>query len=506
MLKQRIMQKRKLLSPISILMAIIVLAALCTWVLPAGQYDTLQYSDGGSFTVNKKDTSIGLPANKAVLDSLGIKIGLANFVDGNVKKPVAIPGTYHKINANKQGIIEIIQAPIKGIYDSVEIIFFVLLIGAFMQVFNASGAMEKGLSALSHRMQGKESWLIIILTFLFSLGGATFGMAEEGLAFYVILTPIFIAAGYDLIVPVAVIFGGTQLGTLASFSNPFSAVVASNAAGINWKDGMNERLVMFIVTGIIMIWYIVHYANKIKKDPTKSLLYKIDGILPSLPVSMQSSNINNEPLSGKNIALLVVFFATFFVMIGGVIKLGWSLTEMTTVFLAASIIVAIIMGMSESDFISHFIKGAESLLSVALIIGVARGVTVILNEGKISDTIVHYASQAISGMPSALFIVSIFALYLLFTLFISSSSGMAVLTMPIMGALAIMANVPGREIVNSYLFGMGIMGFLTPTGLILPSLAIVNVSIKAWFKFVLPLIIMLAIACIVCLLIGIQFS
>ncbi len=500
------MKKRKLLSPISILMAIIILAALCTWVLPAGQYDTLQYNDGGSFRLNKKDTSINLPASKAVLDSLGIKITLAKFVDGDVKKPIAIPSSYHKINANKQGIVEILQAPIKGIYDSVEIIFFVLLIGAFMQIFNTSGAMEKGLSALSNRMQGRESWLIIILTFLFSLGGATFGMAEEGLAFYVILTPIFIAAGYDLIVPIAVIFGGTQLGTLASFSNPFSAVVASNAAGINWRDGMNERLVMFVVTGIIMIWYIVHYANKVKKDPTKSLLYKIDGILPGLPMSMQSASTNKVPLSKKNIALLVVFFATFFIMIGGVIKLGWSLTEMTTVFLAASILVALIIGMSESDFIAQFIKGAESLLSVAIIIGVARGVTIILNEGKISDSIVYHTSQAISGMPPALFIISVFALYIIFTLFISSSSGMAVLTMPIMGALAIMANVPGREIVNSYLFGMGIMGFLTPTGLILPSLAIVNVSLKAWFKFVLPLIILLSIACIVCLLIGIKFA
>ena len=501
------MQKKKLLSPITILMVVIVLAALCTWVIPSGQYDTLSYSADAGFSLNKKDTTISFAANQKILDSLGIKISVNKFVDGDVRKPVSIPGSYHKIDASKQGILEIFQAPIKGIYDTIDIIFFVLMIGAFMQIFNTSGAMEKGLIALSKKMNGKESWLIIILTFLFSLGGATFGMAEEGLAFYVILTPIFIAAGYDLIVPVAVIFGGTQLGTLASFSNPFSAVVASNAAGINWKDGMNERLAMFVITGIIMIWYIVRYANKIKQDPTKSLVYKIDGMLPSIPKSMESNIVNtNEALSSKNIALLLVFFATFFVMISGVIAKHWGLTEMTTVFLIASIIVGIVMGMSENAFIENFIKGAEGLLSVALIIGVARGVSIILNEGKISDSIVYYASNAISGMPPSLFIVSIFALYMLFTLFISSSSGMAVLTMPIMGSLAIMANVPGREIVNAYLFGMGIMGFLTPTGLILPSLAIVNVSIKAWFKFVMPLIILLAIACVICLLVGIHFG
>ena len=498
------MQKRKQRTPITILMVVIVIAALCTWLIPAGAYDTLSYTSDTGFTINKKDGTIAVAAKQSTLDSLDIKINLSKFVNGDVKKPVSIPGSYHKTDTNRQGFVETLQAPIKGMYDTKDIIFFVLIIGAFMQVFNTSGAMEKGLKTLSQKMNGKESWLIIILTFLFSLGGATFGMAEEGLAFYVILTPIFIAAGYDLIVPVAVIFGGTQLGTLSSFSNPFSAVVASNAAGINWKDGLNERLIMFVITGIIMIWYIVRYANNVKKDPTKSLVYKIDGILPSLPKAMNADNNDNEPLSKRNILLLIVFFATFIVMITGVISASWGLLEMTTVFLTSSILVAIIMKMNESDFINQFIKGAESLLSVALIIGVARGVGTILNEGKISDSIVYYSSQAISGMPPSLFIVSIFLLYIIFTLFISSSSGMAVLTMPVMGALAIMANIPGREIVNSYLFGMGIMGFLTPTGLILPSLALVNVSVKAWFKFIMPLIIILAVACVICLLIGIH--
>ncbi len=500
------MQKRKLLSPITILMCVIVLAALCTWFIPAGQFDTLSYTEGVGFSVTKADSTIKVAERQSTLDSLGIKIALAKFVKGDVRKPVSIPGSYHKLMSNKQGFIETLQAPIKGIYESVDIIFFVLLIGAFMQVFNESGAMEKGLSVLSYKMNGKEAWLIIILTFLFSFGGASYGMAEEGFAFYAILVPVFVAAGYDLIVPVAVIFGGTQLGTLASFTNPFSTIIASNAAGINWSDGIAERIAMFVLTTVIMIWYIVRYANKVKKDPTQSLVYKIDGILPNSHNEIQESNVVPEPLGTKNILLLLLFLATFLTMIAGVVWRGWWLTEMTTIFLASSVLIAIIMQMSESNFIKQFLKGSESLLSVAIIIGVARGVTIMLSQGKISDSIVFYASQVISGMPPSLFIVSIFLLYMVFTLFISSSSGMAVLTMPIMGSLAIMANVPGREIVNSYLFGMGIMGFLTPTGLILPSLALVNISLKAWFKFILPLIVMLTIACIICLLVGIHFG
>jgi uncharacterized ion transporter superfamily protein YfcC len=497
------MQKRKLPSPITILMFVIVFAALCTWLIPAGKYDTLVCAEGKSFTISKADTSMEVPFTQATLDSLQIKIALPKFVIRDIKKPVAIPGSYHKLASNKQSFLQIIQAPIKGIYDSIDVVFFILLIGAFMQVFNETGAMERGLKALSYRMNGKETWLIVILTFLFSFAGASYGMAEEALVFYAVLVPVFLAAGYDLIVPVAVIFGGTQLGTLASFSNPFSAIIASNAAGINWADGMAERLIMFALTTIIYIWYIIRYAQKVKKDPTHSIVYKVDGILPQ---KSTATNITKpEPLSTQTILLLLLFLATFLTMIAGVVWWGWWLLEMTTIFLVASILIAIIMRMKETVFISQFIKGAESLLSVALIVGVARGVTIVLNEGKISDSIVYYAAQAVSGMPSSLFIIVMMLLFIGFTFFISSSSGMAVLTMPIMGSLAMLVGVPGREIVNAYLFGMGIMGFLTPTGLILPSLALVNVSIKAWFKFIMPLIIILTIVCMICLLIGIHF-
>ncbi len=497
------MQKIKLPSPITILMFVIVFAALCTWLIPAGKYDMLTCEVGKSFTINKMDTSVQLPFTQTTLDSLKIKILLAKFEIKDIKKPVAIPNTYHKLEGNKQSFLQIIQAPIKGIYDSVDIVFFILFIGAFMQVFNETGAMELGLKALSYRMDGKETWLIVMLTFLFSFAGGSYGMAEEALVFYAVLVPIFLAAGYDLIVPLAVIFGGTQLGTLASISNPFSVITASNAAGINWVDGIAERLVMFTLTTIIFIWYIIRYAKRVKKDPTFSLVYKVDGILPQK--NFELNFIKPAPLNTQTILLLLLFLTTFLSMIAGVVWLDWWLLEMTTIFLIASILIAIIIQMKETVFITQFIKGAEDLLSVALIVGVARGVTIILNDGNISDSIVYYASQAISGMQPSFFIIVMMFLFIGFTFFISSSSGMAVLTMPIMGSLAIMAAVPGREIVNSYLFGMGIMGFLTPTGLILPSLAIVNFSIKAWFKFIMPLIIILTIMCIICLLIGIHF-
>lgn len=496
------MNKFSSLSPITILMMVIILAAIATWMVPAGEYNTLAFQEN-KFLLHAGDNENTLPFTQQTLDSFGIKISPEKFADGSIRKPVAVPGTFHKLPANGQGFIDILFAPLKGIIESIDIILFVLIIGGFMTVFQETGAMVKGLSALSYSMKGKEAWLIIILTFLFSFAGSSYGMAEEALVFYPVLIPLFLAAGYDLLVPLAVIFGGTQLGTLSSFTNPFSTIIASNAAGVNWADGLSERIIVFALSTIIFIWYIVRYASKVKKDPTKSILYQENDDRKLSPLVNNVEGDAPENLSVKNKLLLLLFLATFLTMIAGVVWFHWWLLEMSALFLAAAVLVAVIDRSSEKKFLDHFIMGAQTLLSVAIIIGVARGVTIVLNDGHISDSILFYSANLVQGMPPALFITVLLGLYLFFTLFISSSSGMAVLTMPIIGGLAIIINVPGREIVNSYLFGMGIMGFLTPTGLILPSLALTKVSFAAWWKFIYPLLIILFILCSVVLIIGI---
>lgn len=498
--------KRTIPSPISILMVVVVLAAIATWLVPAGKYNTLSVVDNNRFVMTTSSGEIALPFTQKTLDSIKIKIPLSKFETGAIRKPVSVPGTYHSLKKTGQGILSIIQSPLKGIYDTIDIILFILVIGGFMKIFHKSGAMIKGLSSLTHKMKGKESWLIILLTFLFSFGGASYGMAEEALVFYPILVPLFLAAGYDLLVPVAVIFAGTQLGTLASFTNPFSTIIASNAAGVNWSDGLYMRLLMFAVSTAITIWYIVRYANKVKKDPAASFVFKIDGDVKSPYPQIDAENTKVEDLDTKTISLLLLFLATFLMMIGGVIFLDWWLLEMSALFLASSVLLAIIIRLKEAVFVAQFIKGAEELLGVAFIVGFARAVSIILTEGNISDSILYFSSKLIGSLTPEIFIIILLALFMLFTLFISSSSGMAVLTMPIMGALAIIVNVPGREIVNSYLFGMGIMGFLTPTGLILPSLALVNVSYKAWWKFIYPLILILFFLSSIFLIIGIQLK
>jgi len=492
--------KRSLPAPLTILMIVIVLAALSTWILPAGEYAKLQ-KDGQSFLLTTDSSTASLPLTQKILDSFTIHIQVQKFIDDDIKKPISVPGTFKKQKRNPQGFIEILQAPIKGIYDSIDIILFVLIIGGFMYVFNETGAMTKGISWLSHTMKGREPLLIAILTAIFAFLASSYGMAEEALIFYPILVPLFLAAGYDLLVPLAIIFGGTSLGGVPAFSNPFSTIIASNAAGINWMDGLTQRLVLWVLLTSLMIWYILRYAAKVKKDPTASLVHKIDGAV-SPPFEI-NSQIAVTKLELKTKLLLFIYIATFLTMIGCVVFLKWWMTEMSALFLASSILIAIIGRVNEKTFVKEFIKGAENLLSVAFIIGVARGVTIVLNEGRISDSILFFTANLVQGMSPAIFILALMIFYVVFSLFIQSTSGMAVLTMPIIGALAIIVNIPGREIVNSYMYGMCIMSFIAPTGLILPNLAMVNVSYKTWIKFIMPLLIILAVVCAVALIIGI---
>jgi uncharacterized ion transporter superfamily protein YfcC len=490
-------------SPMSILLGVIALAALATWLLPAGQYNRLTSPDGKSFILTTPKGDQPVAFSQRTLDSLGIRITLDKFANGDIRKAVSVPGTFREEGRHPQGLMAVLYAPLKGIYESVDIILFILVIGSFTYVITETGAIVKGIGYLAYAMKGREPLLIVLLIIVFSFLRGSYGMEEEALVFYPILVPLFLAAGYDLLVPLAVIFGGTSVGGLSGFSNPFSTIIASNAAGLNWMDGLYERLLVYVVATTLFTWYVLRYAAKVKRDPTASLVYQTDGLLkPPYDLTL-STDVRPAPLDLQAKLLLLIYVGTFLSMIIGVVFFGWWTLEMSALFLAASILVAVLTQMNEKVFVREFMKGAESLLSVAFVVGIARGVTVVLNEGHISDSILYYASVWSQGMPPALLILLLLAFYFVFTLCISSSSGMAVLTMPIMGSLALMVNIPGREVVNAYLFGMNLMFFISPTSLLLPSLALVNVSLKAWMRFITPILLALGLLCVVFLVVAV---
>ncbi|MCR4782377.1 MAG: YfcC family protein, partial [Lachnospiraceae bacterium] len=267
------MEKKKKLSfptAFTVLFIVLILAAVLTHFIDAGSYAKLEYNaENNVFVETKPDGSTKeLDATQKTLDKLGIKNSVTKFTDGSINKPIAIPGTYEKVKANPQGPKEVVLAPVAGIQDCIDIILFVFMIGGVVGVINYTGAIKSGIAALSRATKGHEYILIIFVTFLISLGGTTFGMAEETIAFYPIVIPIFLAAGYDAMVGIAAIYMGSAIGTMFSTVNPFCTVIASNAAGISFTEGMNFRLVGLVLGTLIVVLYIIRYANMVKKDPT----------------------------------------------------------------------------------------------------------------------------------------------------------------------------------------------------------------------------------------------
>ncbi len=490
-------------TPYTVLMLVIVLAAGLTWLLPAGNYDTLTYKESEEvFEIHSKEGITQKPATQSVLNELGLPTELDKFTSGAIQKPVSVPGTYRKVEASPQGIMAIFLAPVKGMYQVIDIVLLVLMIGGFIGVFNHSGALNAGIAFLAGKLQGREGVLIVLITSLIAVGGTTFGMAEETLAFFPILVPVFLAAGYDLLVPMAVIFVGSSIGVMASTTNPFATIIASDAAGINWTIGLSSRIAMLVTGVTICVAYILRYGRKVQQDPTRSLLHGLDIQSPFSAVHTDKK-VDRLPL--KTILLLTLFGGAFLVMIIGVAFLGWWLEEMTVVFLIGAILIGLLQRTPEREFMQEFMNGAKDLLGVCFIIGIARGVTIIMNEGKISDTILYHAVQLVEGTSGFLFLPALMLVYFVLAIFISSTSGMAVVTMPIMSSLSQIIGVPVEEIVNAYQFGAGLMFFITPTGLILPSLAMVNVDYNIWIKFISKLLLMLALIAVAILWLGLYF-
>lgn len=478
--------KLKFPSAQTILLLITALTVLLTWFIPSGKYDALAYDkEANHFVLKGKKTSLQLNANQQTLDSLAIKIPLEKFTSGDIWKPINIPNTFHYIENEPQGLVAFLKAPIKGIIQAADIIFFVLILGGTIGIMNYSGAFDAGITSLAQLLKRKEFLLIIIITTLIALGGTTFGLAEETIAFYPILIPVFLRAKYDAMVPLASVYIGSSVGTMISTVNPFSTIIASNVAGINWTTGLTSRIIFLTICTIVCIAYIMWYGKKVQKDASKSIIFNQK---EEIEKHYFQNTTETSSLNFRQKIALIIFLLCFVVMIYGVSQLEWWFEEMTAVFLTGSIIIGFVLLINEKKFVTEFIKGAGELLGVALIIGIARGVSVIMEEGMIIDTILYHASTVTSGMNKGIFANMMMLIYSGLSFFIPSSSVMAVLTMPIFAPLADTVGIGREVIVDAYQLGQGLFAFINPTGLILASLAIVNVGYDKWLKFVLPLI------------------
>lgn len=483
-------QKKKLQFPTAytVIIIVLIMVQILTFFIPAGNYATLAYESGkNEFVITNPDGKTKTEAaSQQTLDKYKVKIKLNKFKDGTIYKPVAIPNSYKRIDLKKPSFIEAIgqflTSQVNGIVQSIDIIVFVLILGGCIGVVHANGSIDAGMAALSKKIQGKQMLLIILVMYLIALGGTTFGLAEETMAFYPILIPVFLMAGYDTMTVVATIFLGTSLGSMASTVNPFSTVIASNAAGINFTTALPLRIAMWATCLVAGAVYTIRYAEKVRKDPTKSIVYDQYESDREKFLNLDDQ-VAEQKFTIRQKLTLTIFMLGFVIMIWGVQQKGWYFTEISVVFLAVAYIFAPIAGLSEHKFIDSFVSGAEDLLGVALTIGLARAVSIIMEDSHTSDTIMHFFSQQISGMNSLAFIWVLFLVYIVLGFFIQSSSGLAVLSMPIMAPLANVVGIDRASIIDAYNWGQGFISLVAPTGLILMSLMLVGINFDKWFKF-----------------------
>lgn len=472
----------------TVLFIILIMAAVLTYIVPSGKFSRLTYDDTtNEFVITDHNDEVQTEAaTQEVLDRLNIQLSLDKFTEGIIRKPIAIPGSYQKIEQQPQGFIEVIKAPITGVLDTVDIMIFVLILGGIIGIVNKIGAFDAGMSALSKKTKGKEFLLVVLVFALTTLGGTTFGLAEETIAFYPILMPIFLISGFDALTCIAAIYMGSSIGTMFSTVNPFSVVIASNAAGISFTSGLVFRIITLVLASIITIAYMYWYAKKVNKDKTKSFVYEDEKEINSRFLGTYDASTETEFTWRRKLSLLV-FALAFPIMIWGVSVGGWWFEEMSALFLVVAIIIMILSGLSEKDVINTFVSGSAELVGVVLTIGLARSINIVMDNGFISDTLLYYSTEAVAGMSKGVFAIAQLVIFSFLGFFIPSSSGLAVLSMPIMAPLADTVGLSREIVINAYNWGQGWMSFITPTGLILVTLEMAGTTFDKWLKYILPL-------------------
>ena len=527
-------------SAYSVLLIIEILIFILTYIIPKGLFDTIEYSsEEKKFIIRIHDvnnTILRVNATEEELKKRNISVPLDSFINGIITRPISIPNTYKKITGETTNFLNLFSYPIKGLISSADICFFVLIIGGTLNMLIEMDSLSSGMRALSRITKGKEFLLLILILFLISIGGTTYGMFEEIISFYPILMPIFLKSGFDGILSMAPLYFGAICGNMFCTMNATSVVLASITAGINFSEGIVLRIIGLIIGIIIAVGYLFIYYKRIQKDETKSIVYEIkdqleDKYLKTKKEKQKENNENNidieesekDPLKEEKAEeipsfsenesnndkftciqkiSLIIFFLGFLAIILGVLLLGWSIIQMATIFLILAVIFMLMLNKGEQKAVDVFMKGAGEFCGVAMIIGIARGINLTLENEKISDTILESMSNLVDGLPKIWFAIIMFIIYILIGFFIQSQSGLAVLSIPPFAPLADKVNCKREVVVNSFMFGQELIGLIAPTGMILIITSLVGIKFTYWLKFIWPYMLILFIYLIILIIIN----
>lgn len=409
-------------------------------------------------------------------------------------------------------IATVFMATFNGFKDAIDVCVFVLLLGGFLGIMTKTGALDAGIAALVRKLKGNELLLIPLLMTLFSIGGSTYGMAEETIAFYILICSTMVAAGFDTMVGAATILLGAGVGVLGSTINPFATGVAMDAvrgAGIEVNSGLIIMIgvVLWITSLLAAIAYVMSYAKKVIAD--KGSIFLSLREQEDMKTHFGTVSFDNVEFSGKQKVTLLVFTFTFVIMIISLIAwpeyhihlfentsfltgvpLGeWYFGELSMWFTFAAIIIAVVNGFSEKETVDAFVAGCADILSVVLIIALSRGVSVLMQQTFLDKYILNIASRNLAGLSGIIFAPASYLLYMVLSVLIPSTSGLASVSLPIMGPLAKSLNYSPEVMIMIFSGACGLINLITPTsGVVMGGLSTAKIEYSTYFKWVLKLL------------------
>lgn len=425
---------------------LIVLAAIGTYLIPAGEFNRV--------------------------------------TDEQTGRTLVIPGTFHRVEQTPVSFFDTFLALPQGLDAARDIVFFVLLIGSVFHIINATGTINRIINRAITKLDGREHLLIPATMLVISICSATFGAAEETLIFIPIAVAIAKGVGYDAVVGAAMVYLGAYTGYTAGPMNPFNTGVAQGIAELPLFSGIEFRFACMFLFYILVWWWIMRYAKKVKNDPTQSVVYGFD--TDNLDITF-----DNSPLTSRDKAILGVIVIGFAYLVYGVLAKGYYLYEIITIFLIMGLICGIIGKLSAEEIADNFVLGAKEMCFTAVCIGLARAIVVVLDDGHIMDSVINALAIVVGWLPASISAVGMLIVQTILNFIFASGSGQAATTMPILAPLGDILGVTRQVAVLAFQFGDGITNSISP---IQPSLmaaiGLAGVPYEKWFKFVWPLMLM----------------
>ena len=440
---------------------------------------------GGNFKV---------PHTLVIISAIVLLVSIATYivpggayekVVNEAGKTVVVDGSFKYIESQPQSLFEILQTPIQGIVESGEIIAFLLIVGGAFNIISRTKAIDFGIVNIVNVFKGKEILIIPIITTIFSLGGAVFGMYEESVPFVAILVPLMLALGYDSIMAVAVTYLACALGFSSAMLNPFTVGIAQSIAEIPMFSGIEYRTIIWVITTIVGCAFLMIYARKIKKNPELSPVYESDQIKRE---NLKSFGENQGEFTLTHKVILASLALCIGIIVWGVLTQGFWIPQIAAVFLITGLFSGIIGKLSGDEMADAFIEGAKGMIGAAVMIGFAKAIVIVAENASIIDTILYNLSNVIGQLPSLLAASIMYPIRMFINFFVGSGSGQAALTMPILAPLGDLVGVQSQLSVLIFQLGDGFSNAIFPTsGILIACLGIAGVPFGKWFKWVMPL-------------------